>query len=380
MANVRLTKVGKVYTGDGGASFRAVEAVDLDIADGEFCVLVGPSGCGKSTTLRMIAGLEEISDGTLEIDGARVNDLPAKDRDIAFVFQNYALYPHLTVAENIAFGLEQRRAHRSGVKAMLTGASAARAKESAEISARVAEVSRTLGLDALLHRHPRELSGGQRQRVAVGRAIARAPKVFLFDEPLSNLDARLRIETRTELRLLHRRLAATIVYVTHDQEEAMTLADRLVVMHKGRVQQNASAQECYERPANRFVAGFIGTPPMNIVDGHLKAGAFSANGAAIALGAECARLGDRACALGFRPDRVRLVAPNAPSSVAASIAAVERLGDRTDVALDSPWGRVVARLDADVARGLREGDAAGVSFDAAHAHLFEPGECGARVV
>ncbi|MFM1823908.1 MAG: hypothetical protein RI967_2174, partial [Planctomycetota bacterium] len=263
MANVRLDNVGKVYRGEHGVRVRAVEGVDLAIADGEFCVLVGPSGCGKSTTLRMIAGLEEISEGSLSIDGARVNDLPAKDRDIAFVFQNYALYPHLTVAQNIAFGLEQRRTHRSALVALATGATAARARESAEIAARVAEVSRTLGLDELLARHPRELSGGQRQRVAVGRAIARKPKVFLFDEPLSNLDARLRIETRTELRLLHRRLAATIVYVTHDQEEAMTLADRLVVMHRGRVQQNASAQECYERPANRFVAGFIGTPPMN---------------------------------------------------------------------------------------------------------------------
>jgi len=380
MANVTLTKVGKLYEGDGGATFRAVDAVDLAINDGEFCVLVGPSGCGKSTTLRMIAGLEEISEGVLEIDGRMVNDVPAKDRDIAFVFQNYALYPHLTVAENVAFGLETRRTHRNALVAALTGASTARGEESAVIRARVAEVSKTLGLDALLHRYPRELSGGQRQRVAVGRAIARDPKVFLFDEPLSNLDARLRIETRTELRMLHRRLAATIVYVTHDQEEAMTLADRLVVMHKGRIQQNASAQECYEKPANRFVAGFIGTPPMNIVDGHLKAGAFVANGVSVALGAEHARLGDRACALGFRPDRVRLVAPNAPSSVSASIAAIERLGDRTDVALDSPWGRVVARLDADATRALREGEAAGIAFDAAHAHLFEPGECGGRIV
>ncbi|MDI9404116.1 MAG: ATP-binding cassette domain-containing protein [Limnohabitans sp.] len=380
MATVQLTKVGKVYAGERGVHFRAVEAVDLAIQDGEFCVLVGPSGCGKSTTLRMIAGLEEISEGVLEIDGRMVNDVPAKDRDIAFVFQNYALYPHLTVAENVAFGLETRRTHRNALVAALTGAGTARGEESAVIRARVAEVSKTLGLDALLHRYPRELSGGQRQRVAVGRAIARDPKVFLFDEPLSNLDARLRIETRTELRMLHRRLAATIVYVTHDQEEAMTLADRLVVMHKGRIQQNASAQECYENPANRFVAGFIGTPPMNIVDGHLKAGAFVANGVSVALGAEHARLGDRASALGFRPDRVRLVAPNAPSSVSASIAAIERLGDRTDVALDSPWGRVVARLDADATRALREGEAAGIAFDAAHAHLFEPGECGGRIV
>jgi multiple sugar transport system ATP-binding protein len=376
MANVTLTKVGKLYEGPNGATVRAVEAVDLAIADGEFCVLVGPSGCGKSTTLRMIAGLEEISEGTLEIDGRRVNDLPAKDRDIAFVFQNYALYPHLTVAENIAFGLETRRAHRSALVAALSGAGAARGEESAAIRARVAEVSRTLGLDPLLARYPRELSGGQRQRVAVGRAIARDPKVFLFDEPLSNLDARLRIETRTELRMLHRRLKATIVYVTHDQEEAMTLADRLVVMHQGKVQQNASAQECYERPANRFVAGFIGTPPMNIVDGHAANGVFTANSARIAIPAS---LGTRACALGIRPDRLRLVADGGADSVPATIATIERLGDRTDIALDTAWGRLVARLDADHAARAREGDRVGCAFDPSHAHFFEPGACGARI-
>jgi ABC-type sugar transport system ATPase subunit len=376
MATVTLSKVGKLYAGANGAEVRAVEDVGLEIADGEFCVLVGPSGCGKSTTLRMIAGLEEISEGTLEIDGKRVNDLPAKDRDIAFVFQNYALYPHLTVTENIAFGLKTRRAHRSALVAALTGAGAARAAEGARIDARVAEVSRTLGLDPLLSRYPRELSGGQRQRVAVGRAIARDPKVFLFDEPLSNLDARLRIETRTELRLLHRRLKATIVYVTHDQEEAMTLADRLVVMHRGRVQQNASAHECFERPANRFVAGFIGTPPMNIVDGNFADGVFRAGGAAVALPGRAA---PAACALGIRPDRLRLAASGAAGALPASIVAVERLGDRTDIALDTAWGRMLARLDADAARDAREGATTAVAFDAAHVHLFEPGECGARI-
>jgi multiple sugar transport system ATP-binding protein len=376
MANVTLTKVGKVYEGEHGSTFRAVDAVDLAIKDGEFCVLVGPSGCGKSTTLRMIAGLEEISEGDLAIDGARVNDVPAKDRDIAFVFQNYALYPHLTVAENIAFGLETRRMHRSALLATVTGAGAARSEETSAIRARVAEVSRTLGLDALLSRFPRELSGGQRQRVAVGRAIARDPKVFLFDEPLSNLDARLRIETRTELRMLHRRLKATIVYVTHDQEEAMTLADRLVVMHKGKVQQNATAQECYERPANRFVAGFIGTPPMNIVDGRLENGAFTAKGASVAIATQ---IPPQACALGFRPDRVRLTAAGTTGAIPATIAAVERLGDRTDLALDSAWGRLIARLDADLASNASEGDNVGVTFDAAHAHFFKPGECGARI-
>ena len=377
MANVKLTKVGKVYADSAQGSVRAVEAVDLLIADGEFCVLVGPSGCGKSTTLRMIAGLEEISEGILEIDGKRVNELPAKDRDIAFVFQNYALYPHLTVAQNMAFGLETRRTHRSAFVAAISGGGAARAAESARIDARVAEVSRTLGLDPLLARYPRELSGGQRQRVAVGRAIARDPKVFLFDEPLSNLDARLRIETRSELRTLHRKLRATIVYVTHDQEEAMTLADRLVVMHAGKVMQNASAQECYERPANRFVAGFIGTPSMNLVDGRLENGVFSAQGVHAPIPSTIAA---RSCALGVRPDRVRIVGRNAAASIAATIAAVELLGDRTDLALDCAWGRMVARIDADLAAGMREGDAVGFTFDAAHAHLFELGECGARIV
>jgi ABC-type sugar transport system ATPase subunit len=272
--------------------------------------------------------------------------------------------------------LETRRAHRSALVATLTGSGGARAEESAAIRARVAEVSRTLGLDPLLSRFPRELSGGQRQRVAVGRAIARDPKVFLFDEPLSNLDARLRIETRTELRMLHRRLKATIVYVTHDQEEAMTLADRLVVMHKGKVQQNATAQECYERPANRFVAGFIGTPPMNIVDGRLANGAFAANGVSVPV---VTAIAAQECALGVRPDRVRLVASGTAGAVPATIAAVERLGDRTDIALDSAWGRIVARLDADAARSAREGDAAAVTFDPAHAHFFAPGECGARL-
>ncbi len=374
MANVTLTQVSKVY--DGGV--RAVEGATLHINDGELCVLVGPSGCGKSTTLRMIAGLETISEGTLEIDGARVNDLPAKDRDIAFVFQNYALYPHLTVAENVAFGLEHRRTHKSAIAALFGGTTAKRASESAAIAARVSEVSRTLGLTELLARYPRELSGGQRQRVAVGRAIAREPKVFLFDEPLSNLDARLRIETRTELRLLHRRLRATIVYVTHDQEEAMTLADRLVVMHRGVIQQNASAQECYERPANRFVAGFIGTPPMNIIDGTARDGSFEANSTSASLGARWTGL-RAACALGIRPDRVRLVPRATSGALTATIAAIEHLGDRTDLALDCAWGRLTARINADSAKDLREGEVSGVAIDPQHIHLFEPGETGARL-
>jgi multiple sugar transport system ATP-binding protein len=246
MANVRLEGVRKIYL-DGGHI--AVHGVDLDVADGEFVVLVGPSGCGKSTTLRMIAGLESITAGSLFIGDRLVNDVPPKDRDIAMVFQNYALYPHMTVRENLAFALKLRKL------------------SVAEIDRRVGRASETLGLDQVLDRKPRQLSGGQRQRVAVGRAIVREPAVFLFDEPLSNLDAKLRVQTRREIAKLHRDLAATMIYVTHDQVEAMTLGDRIVVMNEGRVQQVDTPLALYDRPANRFVAGFIGSPAMNFIQG-----------------------------------------------------------------------------------------------------------------
>jgi multiple sugar transport system ATP-binding protein len=246
MANVRLHGVRKIYQ-DGGHV--AVHGVDLDVADGEFVVLVGPSGCGKSTTLRMIAGLESITAGSLYIGDRLVNDVPPKDRDIAMVFQNYALYPHMTVRENLAFALRLRKL------------------PSAEIERRVRRAAETLGLEPVLDRKPRQLSGGQRQRVAVGRAIVREPAVFLFDEPLSNLDAKLRVQTRREIAKLHRDLAATMIYVTHDQVEAMTLGDRIVVMNAGRVQQVDTPLALYDRPANRFVAGFIGSPAMNFIEG-----------------------------------------------------------------------------------------------------------------
>ena len=231
----------------------AVHGVDLDVADGEFVVLVGPSGCGKSTTLRMIAGLESITAGQLYIGDRLVNDVPPKDRDIAMVFQNYALYPHMTVRENLAFALQLRKLPQT------------------EIDARVGKAAETLGLHEVLDRKPRQLSGGQRQRVAVGRAIVREPAVFLFDEPLSNLDAKLRVQTRREIAKLHRDLAATMIYVTHDQVEAMTLGDRIVVMNAGRVQQVDTPLALYDRPANRFVAGFIGSPAMNFVTGVITA-------------------------------------------------------------------------------------------------------------
>src|SRR2546422_3970502 len=244
MAQVSLRKVVKRFD-----DTEAVRGIDLEIADKEFVVLVGPSGCGKSTTLRMIAGLEEISAGEIAVDGEVVNDVPPKDRDMAMVFQNYALYPHMTVYENMSFGLRLKRYPKD------------------EIARRVREAARILDIAELLDRKPRQLSGGQRQRVAMGRAIVRNPKVFLFDEPLSNLDAKLRVQMRTEIKRVHQKVRTTTVYVTHDQVEAMTLADRVVVMNKGRIEQIGPPNELYHAPKTRFVAGFIGSPAMNMVPG-----------------------------------------------------------------------------------------------------------------
>ena len=255
MANVVISNLEKVYTEKNGPGVKVVHGINLEIKDREFMVLVGPSGCGKSTTLRMIAGLEEISGGTIAIDGTVVNDVLPKDRDIAMVFQNYALYPHMSVYENMAFGLKLRKFPKD------------------EIDRRVREASAMLGLDPYLSRKPKALSGGQRQRVAVGRAIVRKPKVFLFDEPLSNLDAKMRVSTRTEISKLHARLGATMIYVTHDQVEAMTMGDRICVMKDGRIMQVAAPLELYNRPDNLFVAGFIGSPPMNFFRGRLVKGA-----------------------------------------------------------------------------------------------------------
>ena len=247
MADVALRKVVKRYD-----DVEAVRGIDLDIADHEFIVLVGPSGCGKSTTLRMIAGLEDISDGDIMIGGDIVNDVPPKDRDIAMVFQNYALYPHMTVAENMSFGLRLKHYPK------------------AEIKARVTEAARLLDITDLIDRKPKQLSGGQRQRVAMGRAIVRNPKVFLFDEPLSNLDAKLRVQMRIEIKKVHQKVRTTTVYVTPDQVEAMTLADRVVVMNKGRIEQIGTPNELYHKPATRFVAGFIGSPAMNFIPCRLE--------------------------------------------------------------------------------------------------------------
>ncbi|QIP11806.1 sn-glycerol-3-phosphate ABC transporter ATP-binding protein UgpC [Spirosoma aureum] len=248
MAEVKLMHVAKSY--EKGP--RVIRDVNITVKDREFLVLVGPSGCGKSTLLRMIAGLEEISEGDLLIDGQRVNDVPPKDRDIAMVFQNYALYPHMTVFENMAFGLKLAGLPKN------------------EIRQRVDRATKMLEIEALLDRKPKDMSGGQRQRVAIGRAIVRNPKVFLFDEPLSNLDAKLRGQTRIELQKLHRELNATIIYVTHDQVEAMTLGDRIVVLRDGDVVQQDTPINLYDRPATQFVAGFIGSPPMNFIPGHIS--------------------------------------------------------------------------------------------------------------
>ena len=285
MAQVSIRKVVKEY--EGGV--QAVKGIDLEIADHEFVVLVGPSGCGKSTTLRMIAGLEEISGGEIAIGGQVVNDIPPRDRDIAMVFQNYALYPHMTVFDNMAFGLTLRKFPKD------------------EIRRRVEHAARILDIGNLLARKPKALSGGQRQRVAMGRAIVRDPKVFLFDEPLSNLDAQLRVQMRTEIKALHQRLKSTIVYVTHDQIEAMTLADRIVLLKDGVIEQQGAPLELFERPTSKFVAGFLGSPPMNFVPCRLEGGELLfADGRRLALpSAKLARLAQwqgRALMLGIRPE------------------------------------------------------------------------------
>ncbi|MFT5586229.1 MAG: multiple sugar transport system ATP-binding protein [Cognaticolwellia sp.] len=293
MATLTLKGLKKSYD-----DTQVLERVDLQVADGEFLVLVGPSGCGKSTLLRCIAGLEDISDGELQIDGKRVNDLPPRDRDVAMVFQSYALYPHMTVRENMSFGLEVRKT------------------PAAEIRERVDAAAEMLGLEELMERLPKAMSGGQRQRVAMGRAIVRRPKVFLFDEPLSNLDASLRGHMRVELKRLHRQLDATIVYVTHDQVEALTLADRILVLNSGVVQQIGTPTDLFDRPANRFVAGFIGSPSMNFLNGQ-------GDGQSIQLGplsVPSSHVGP--VCLGVRPNEVHIDSKGSP----ATIDVIEHLG------------------------------------------------------
>ncbi len=366
MAEVRLTGVTKTFPG----GVTAVASCDLVIPDGQFTVLVGPSGCGKSTTLRMIAGLESTSSGTIHIGERVVNDVPPRDRDVAMVFQNYALYPHMSVEKNLRFPLERRR-QTSWWKSCVSGEERSRRRaETAAIGERVAEAAAQLEVDTYLHRLPRELSGGQRQRVALGRALVRDPLVFLLDEPLSNLDARLRLAMRTELRQLHRRLGATMIHVTHDQEEAMTLGDVLVVMKDGVIHQVGSPAEIYERPADRFVASFVGTPPMNLVGGEAHGGAFhTSTGATLPLPAG---VQDGPAVLGIRPEAMRF---GGSGDFEGTIATIERLGDRMDVVVDIGGTRLTARCElADVA----EGESCAVNIDQAGLHLFDVGENGRR--
>ncbi|HEV7874450.1 MAG TPA: sn-glycerol-3-phosphate ABC transporter ATP-binding protein UgpC [Enterovirga sp.] len=310
MASVAIRGVEKSF-----GHTRVLHGVSVDIRDGEFVILVGPSGCGKSTLLRMVAGLENISGGEIRIGDRVVNNLPPKERDIAMVFQNYALYPHMTVADNMAFSMKLRRAPKE------------------EIQERVAKAAGILGLGALLDRYPRQLSGGQRQRVAMGRAIVRDPQVFLFDEPLSNLDAKLRVAMRTEIKELHQRLKTTTVYVTHDQIEAMTMADRIVVMHDGLVEQVGAPLELYDRPANLFVAGFIGSPAMNFLSGKIRTNGtatFVGNGGLeIPLGSAPPASDGRPIIIGIRPEHFTV----APDGVPVEVVVVEPTGSETLLAV-----------------------------------------------
>jgi multiple sugar transport system ATP-binding protein len=339
VAEVRLDAVTKVYPGP----VVAVRELSLDIGDGEFLILVGPSGCGKSTALRMVAGLERISSGTIAVDGRVINDVPPKDRDIAMVFQNYALYPHMTVSKNLAFGLRQRRTPRDDVRR------------------RVEEISRMLGIEELLGRRPGQLSGGQRQRVAMGRALVREPAVFLLDEPLSNLDAKLRVEMRAELRRLQDRIGVTTIYVTHDQVEAMTLGDRIAVLSEGVLQQVGSPQDVYDRPDNVFVAGFIGSPSMNLLRGRVDDGRISAGSIHLA---EASRIPAGDVIVGFRPEALAPVGEGGPgSSFEVLVDVVEPLGDEVLVHGSVPAEAAVPSTDGDEPPlGLTSSDAANVTL------------------
>lgn len=359
MAQVKFENVDKVF--DNGV--KAVSGMSLDVRDGEFLVLVGPSGCGKTTALRMVAGLEAISSGTVSIGDTVVNELSSKDRDIAMVFQNYALYPHMNVRENMAFGLKLRRFPKE------------------EIERRVNEAAEILGIQTYLHRKPKELSGGQRQRVAVGRAIVRKPKAFLFDEPLSNLDAKMRVQMRTEISKLHQRLNSTMIYVTHDQVEAMTMGDRIVVMKDGVIQQVAAPLEIYNSPANQFVAGFIGSPPMNFFKGRLEAAnnsiSFNEGSFSVTLPEQLAskvagRVGQE-IVFGIRPEDI---AEDAAGAVTAKVEVVEPMGAETYIYLNTGRHSFIARVGA--THTAAAGHSVTATFDAEKAHLFDP-QSGATV-
>jgi multiple sugar transport system ATP-binding protein len=375
MAKVTVKNVSKIYPGDKGGDVTAVNNVSLDIQDREFVVLVGPSGCGKSTTLRMIAGLEEISRGEIYIGDRMVNDVPPKDRDIAMVFQNYALYPHMSVYDNLAFGLKLRKYPK------------------AEIRKRVNDAAGILGIEELLDRKPKALSGGQRQRVAVGRAIVRQPKVFLFDEPLSNLDAKMRVQMRAEITKLHRRLQATMIYVTHDQIEAMTMGDRIVVMHNGLVQQTDTPLALYNEPANLFVAGFLGSPPMNFINGLLELQGDSLRFSEIEGGTIKVRLpardrpaakalGGKGILLGIRPEDIELARftnnEELTGSFPAIVDMVEPMGPETNLYLQTGAHTVVCRSQRPLDH--REvGHRLQFEMNLKKAHFFDPNS-GNRII
>jgi multiple sugar transport system ATP-binding protein len=366
MARVLLENVGKILDGN----VVAVDDFSLDVADREFMVIVGPSGCGKTTLLRMIAGLEKATSGKITIGDTVVNDVAPKDRDVTMVFQNYALYPHMTVFQNMAFALKLRRFPRQ------------------QISKRVHESARLLGIQHLLKRKPKALSGGQRQRVALGRAIVRDPKVFLFDEPLSNLDAKLRVTTRAELKALHSRLQATSIYVTHDQAEAMTLGDRICVMYDGAAQQVAPPREIYDKPANRFVAGFLGTPSMNFFDGSIEtndSGVYFTTGRCrlklpLSMKDQLTEYNNRAVVLGVRPEDLVLERYRGRdnNSIIARVLMIEALGGHDEVHMEDASGtHFAATLNPNTA--IKTGDTITVFVDTEKIHVFESAPAGASI-
>jgi multiple sugar transport system ATP-binding protein len=354
MANVRLESVSKTFVA-GGATRTAVDDVSLEIAAGEFCVLVGPSGCGKSTTLRMIAGLETASSGRVFIGARDVTSVPAKERDIAMVFQSYALYPHMTAYENMAFALQLRKIPRP------------------DIDRRVREAAQLLGIGELIDRKPRQLSGGERQRIALGRAIVRQPQVFLFDEPLSNLDAKLRLQMRREIANLHQRLGVTMIYVTHDQVEAMTLGDRIVVLDKGRVQQIAPPMELYTRPRNVFVASFIGSPAMNLVPGQVQRESYVTfqahnNAFAVALDGQWPGLtSGQKVVLGMRPEHVHAAA--AGGGIPGKVELAEPLGNELLLHVSVGEHSLTARLPS--GEPPPPGSTVHLELDRGKLHLFD---------
>ena len=346
MAEVKIIGVHKTHE-----NVPIIQGVDIDIPDGQFLVLVGPSGCGKSTLLRMIAGLEEVTSGEIWIGPRMVNNVAAKDRDLAMVFQNYALYPHLTVAKNLAFSLSLK-----GMKKPLIEQTVARAAE-------------TLGLTHLLERYPRQLSGGQRQRVAMGRAIVRNPQVFLFDEPLSNLDAKLRVTMRTEIKELHQRLKTTTIYVTHDQIEAMTMASKIVVMREGRVEQTGTPLDVYDRPANQFVAGFMGSPVMNFVPAVIEEGnLIFASGLRLSLKSSIASE-SRDVTFGIRPEHLQVVPEGTEGALCGTVAVVEPTGHETILVFAWEGGRMTALLRERA--DLKPGQSLFLKPVAGHGHVFD---------